>query len=156
MTAASPAHELSLTRVIAAPASKLYRAWTEPDLLKLWFCPSPWRVSHAELDLCPGGRNVVVMNGPNGEEMPSAGIYLEVVPGRKLVFTDAYTEGWVPTENPFMTGVVTFDDLGDGSTLYVARALHWTAENKRAHEEMGFHEGWGKATDQLEALVATL
>jgi len=156
MTAASPAHELSLTRVIAAPASKLYRDWTEPDLLKLWFCPSPWRVSHAELDLRPGGRNVVVMNGPNGEEMPSAGIYLEVVPGRKLVFTDAYTDGWAPTENPFMTGVVTFDDLGDGSTLYVARALHWTAQNKRAHEEMGFHEGWGKATDQLEALVATL
>lgn len=156
MTARTPAYELSLTRVIDAPPAKLYRAWTEPELMKIWFCPAPWKVTHAELDLRPGGRSLVVMNGPDGEEVPNEGVYLEVVPNEKLVFTDAYTEGWVPSENPFMTGVVTFEDLGDGRTRYVARALHWTEEKMREHEEMGFHEGWGICADQLAALVARL
>lgn len=156
MTTRLPQHELSLTRIIDAPPKKLYRAWTEPELLKTWFCPAPWKVTHAELDLRPGGRNLVVMNGPNGEEIPNEGIYLEIEPNRKLVFTDAYTEGWVPTDTPFMTGIVTFEDMGDGRTRYIAKALHWTEKDLKAHEEMGFHEGWGICADQLAALVRQL
>lgn len=49
-----------------------------------------------------------------------------------------------------------FNDLGDGRTHYVSTARHWTAEDRDAHEKMGFHEGWGKTADQLMALVATL
>src|SRR6218665_3786740 len=71
-----PAYELSLTRIIEASPEKLYRAWTEPDLLKIWFCPAPWRVSEADLDLRPGGRSVIIMNGPDGEVVPNAGVYL--------------------------------------------------------------------------------
>ena len=48
-----------------------------------------------------------------------------------------------------MTGIITFEDLGGGRTRYTARARHWTVEDMKKHEEMGFHEGWGKATDQL-------
>lgn len=156
MPAATPAHELSLTRVIDAPPARLWRAWTEPDLLKIWFCPPPWRVSEADLDLRPGGRNRIVMNGPDGEVVANEGVYLEIVPQRKLVFTDAYVEGWIPAEKPFMTGVITFEDLGDGRTRYVASALHWNAEDRKIHEDMGFEEGWGLCADQLAALAATL
>jgi len=150
------AHELTLTRIIPAPAEKLYRCWTEPELLKQWFCPKPYTVSHAELDVRPGGTSNIVMRSPEGDEIPCPGIYLEVVPNRKIVTTDAYTSAWEPSEKPFMTAIITFDDLGDGRTRYTAIARHWNEEDKKAHEAMGFHEGWGKATDQLAELAATL
>src|SRR5688500_18528128 len=93
--------ELVLTRLIDAPREKLFRAWTEPELLKQWFAPLPWTTPHAELDVRPGGSSLIVMRGPDGNEFPSRGIYLEVVPNQKLVFTDAYTEAWQPSEEPF-------------------------------------------------------
>ena len=71
------------------------------------------------------------------------------------VFTDAYTEAWKPSAKPFMTAIVTFADEG-GKTRYTARALHWTAEDKKTHEEMGFHQGWGICADQLAALAAKI
>jgi uncharacterized protein YndB with AHSA1/START domain len=145
---------LSLTRLIRAPRLLLWRAWTEPELLMQWFCPRPWQVVKAELDVRPGGGSFIVMRGPEGQEFPNLGVYLDVVPGRRLVFTDAFTEAWKPSERPFMVGEIRFDDA-DGATRYTATAHHWTLEAKAEHEKMGFHEGWGKATDQLEELVGT-
>ena len=46
--------------------------------------------------------------------------------------------------------------LSVGKTRYVGRAMHWTAEARKEHEDMGFHEGWGKAAEQLETLARTL
>lgn len=145
-------HELTLTRLIDAPREKLFRCWTDPELMPLWFCPPPWGVSKAEVDLRPGGSSLIVMRGPEGQEMPNRGVYLEVIPNEKLVFTDAFTSAWEPSDKPFMTGILTFEDEG-GKTRYTATVRHWTAEDKAQHEAMGFHEGWGVATDQLEALA---
>ena len=103
----------------------------------------------------PGGSTCVVMADPDGNEFPNPGVYLEVVPNEKLVFTDAYTSAWVPAEKPFMTVVLTFEDEG-GKTRYTARAIHWSAADREAHEKMGFHEGWGLCTTQLEAVAKTL
>lgn len=154
--AQAAAHELTLTRVIHQPAEKLFKCWTTPELLPKWFCPPPWRVTRAVLDVRSGGDSLITMEGPNGEVVDNPGVYLEVVENRKLVFTDAFTSAWVPSEKPFMVGIVTFEDLGDGSTRYTAIARHWSAEDKAAHEQIGFHEGWGVAADQMEALAATL
>jgi len=95
------------------------------------------------------------MRGPDGKDLPNPGVYLEVVPNRRLVSTDAYVRAWQPSEKPFMTLDLTFEPV-DGKTRYTARARHWTAADREAHEKMGFHEGWGLCTDQLEQLVATL
>ncbi|WP_395027156.1 SRPBCC family protein [Comamonas odontotermitis] len=150
--------DLVLTRLIDAPAATLYRCWTDPELMKQWFVPKPWTIARVELDLRPGGGSLVVMRDPEGKEYPNAGVYLEVVPERKLVFTDAYTTGWVPTEKPFMTAIVTFEPEGEGGrqTRYTAIARHWTEETRKQHEAMGFHTGWGICADQLAALAATL
>jgi len=156
MSSETARHELVLMREIDAPREKIFRAWTDPELLKQWFCPKPWGVSHAELDVRTGGSSVIVMTGPNGEVVDNRGVYLEVVPNEKIVFTDAFKTAWVPSEKPFMTGIVLLEPLGDGKTKYTAMARHWTEEDKKTHEAMGFHEGWGAATDQLTELVATI
>jgi len=145
--------ELVLTRVIDAPREKLFRAWTDPALLKQWFAPLPYTTPIAELDVRPGGGNRVVMRGPDGTEIPCGGIYLEIVDNERIVFTDAYTRAWEPSDKPFMTVILTFEDLG-GKTRYTARVRHWTVADRETHEKMGFHPGWGQCTDQLAALVA--
>jgi uncharacterized protein YndB with AHSA1/START domain len=148
--------ELVLTRVIDVPREKLWRCWTEPELIVQWFTPPPFRTVHAETDVRPGGSSTIVMKGPEGQEMPNRGVYLEVVEHEKLVFTDAYTKAWEPSGKPFFTGILTFEDAGAGRTKYTARALHWTKEDCEAHDKMGFHQGWGIATDQMTALAKTL
>lgn len=133
MSESAESFDLALRREIDVPREKLWRCWTEPELLKQWFCPKPWGVARAELDLRPGGCCNVTMLSPEGEELPNAGIYLEVTPNERLVFTDAYTTGWVPSAKPFMTGVITFGDLGGGRTAYTAIAKHWTAADRDQH-----------------------
>lgn len=153
---ASPAsdRELVLERLIDASPEKLFRAWSEPELLKQWFCPKPWLVSSAELDVRPGGSNLIVMRGPEGQEHPNRGIYLDVVKNERIVFTDAFINAWTPSEKPFMTATITFTAEGS-QTRYVARVQHWSVADREAHEAMGFHTGWGIATDQLTALVTS-
>jgi uncharacterized protein YndB with AHSA1/START domain len=147
--------ELVLARIIDAPPHTVYRCWTEPQLLKQWFAPAPWTTPRAEMDVRPGGSSLIVMRSPEGNEFPNPGVYLEVVPGEKLVFTDAYTRAWEPSDKPFMTVVLTFADER-GKARYTARALHWTVADRERHEKMGFHEGWGQCADQLEGLARRL
>jgi len=147
--------ELVITRLIDAAPDKLYRAWTQPELIKQWFAPKPYSTPLVESDVRPGGASLIVMRSPDGNEFPNRGVFLEVVENRKLVFTDAFVSAWEPSEKPFMTGIITFEPEG-GKTRYTARLCHWSAADREAHEKMGFHQGWGICTDQLAALVATL
>ena len=155
MTEPSSDRELVLSRLIDAPREKLYRAWTEPALLKQWFAPLPYTTPVVELDMRPGGASFVVMRAPDGTDLPNHGVYLEIVRNERIVFTDAYVKAWEPSAKPFMTVILTFEDEG-GKTRYTARVRHWTVADRVTHEKMGFHQGWGQCADQLAALVATL
>lgn len=150
------AHEMSFTRLIDAPADKLFRLWTDPARMSEWFCPKPWKVSDAKLDVRPGGASDITMQGPNGEVMPNRGQYLEIVPNRRIVFTDAFTGDWQTKDGaPFMVGIVEFAPEG-GKTRYTCTVRHWSEETRRQHEEMGFPRGWEIAADQLEALAKAI
>ena len=81
---------------------------------------------------------------------------LDGVDGERIVFTDVLRPGWEPAERAFMVADVRFEDAGADKTHYRARAMHWTAEARKEHEDMGFHEGWNKATDQLVELARSL
>jgi uncharacterized protein YndB with AHSA1/START domain len=148
--------ELVICRLLDAPRESVYRGWVEPELMKKWFTPPPWITTQVEVDVRPGGSSFVLMQGPEGQELPNRGVYLEVIPGRKLVFTNAYTKAWEPSDHPFMTVVLTFEDADGGKTKYTARALHWTRADRDAHEKMGFSTGWAICADQLEALAKKL
>lgn len=147
-----PALDLELRREVAVPPQLVWRAWTEPALLKQWFTPTPWRTTHCEIDLCPGGRFRTVMEGPAGEKHDSTGCFLAVIPETLLVFTDTLGPGYRPLGSGFMTASIAIEPTATG-TLYTARALHKDEAAKKQHEEMGFHQGWGTALDQLVALV---
>jgi len=145
-------YELSITRLIDAPVDAVWRAWTEDT--GAWFCPRPWQAEFVTQELHAGGRSEIVLRGPNGEENRLEGVYLEVVPGRRIVSTDAFTAGWMPA-GPFMVRIADFAEA-DGKTRYTATARHWTAEARDNHAAMGFEAGWNAATDQLEAIAKQL
>src|SRR5439155_18791276 len=109
--------DLVLRRSINASREKVFRAWTHPALLKQWFAPAPWTTPVVETDLRAGGSSLIVMRSPEGKEFPNRGVYLEIVEKERIVFTDAYTTAWEPSEKPFMTVILTFDD-DPGSTAY--------------------------------------
>jgi uncharacterized protein YndB with AHSA1/START domain/uncharacterized glyoxalase superfamily protein PhnB len=149
-------HTLTLKRTLAAPRSALWRCWTEPELLKQWFCPKPWNLQEAHLDLRVGGRMNTVMAGPNGERAEGKGCWLEIEPMRRLVFSDAFSEGFVPAPEPFMTGVVVLEDAPDAQTHLTWSARHANEQAAARHREMGWEAGWSAAAQQLEALAQTL
>ena len=153
VTTSAEGRDLLLTRIIDAPRARIFKAWTDPELLKKWFAPAPLTTPLVETDVRPGGSSLIVMRGPDGSEFPNRGVYLEVVENERLVFTNAYTRDWEPAEKPFMTVILTFEDKGRG-TKYTALVRHWTVDDREAHEKMGFHQGWAICTEQLAALVA--
>lgn len=141
--------ELSVTRHIAAPVDTVWRIATE-RMVDYW-CPRPWRVEIVEQQWRAGGRSAMVMHGPNGETMPQEGVFLEVTPGVRFVFTDAFASGWRP-QGPFIVGIVELA-AEDGGTRYTATARHWTAEACEQHRAMGFEQGWRTVADQLAELA---
>ncbi len=158
--AVNPDLDLVLERVVDVPPALCFRAWTEPELLKPWFCPRPWRTVDARIDLRPGGVFAVAMEGPDGQRSEEAeGCYLEVVPDERIVWTGALGPGFrpqaVPDGVPVFTCLLTFTATPEG-TRYRAHVMHRDAAGKSAHEAMGFHGGWGTALDQLVAFAATL
>ncbi|MDZ4395754.1 SRPBCC family protein [Cypionkella sp.] len=145
----NPETDLVLVREINAPREILYTCWTTPEHLVHWFVPKPHKVTACELDVRPGGKCNTTFE-VDGTEMPNNGVYLEVIPNEKLVFTDTYTEGWKPNPEPFMTAILTFEDIGNGRTRYTAVARHRSKETAESHKQMGFYDGWGTVVTQLE------
>ena len=152
-----PDLDLVLERTLPVAPDRVWAAWTDPDLLVQWFTPAPWKTVSADLDVRPGGRCITTMESPEGEQFPNVGCFLQVEPGRLLVFTSAMTEGFRPVVGgdgmPF-TGRIEISPTPDGGTTYRAIAMHADKAGVEQHAEMGFHEGWGAATDQLVALLS--
>jgi uncharacterized protein YndB with AHSA1/START domain len=141
---------------------RVWAAWTEPEHLVHWFTPKPWQTVSCEIDLRSGGHFKTTMRSPEGQEFPNAGCYLDIVPGRRLVWTSALRPGFRPAllaptpghecEDLAFTGIIEIEPKGKG-TLYRAIALHPDPKSRKRHADMGFQEGWGAALDQLVAYM---
>ena len=147
---------LSIERVIDAPVRNVWRCWTEAKLVEQWICPKPWFANNVRIDLRPGGEFSAVFNGPNSEKFDNIGVYLEIRPHKRLVSTDAFRPGWIPSERAFTVSESLFDEAADGKTKFVFRAMHWNEEAHKEHEQMGFHDGWATVADQLAAAAGSL
>ena len=146
----NPAIDLLLERSVDLSPQLIWAAWTQPEHLKQWFAPAPWKTVDCEINLRPGGIFRTVMRSSEGHDYPNVGCFLEIVENRKLVCTDTLGPGYRPSLNPFMTVTITLESQGAG-TKYSALVMHKDEESRKKHEEMGFYEGWSKALDQLVA-----
>lgn len=159
----NPELDLVLERVVDVSPALVWKAWTTPEHLMKWFCPRPWQTVECEIDLRPGGLFRTVMRSPEGQNMPhNTGCYLEVVPNERLVWTDALGPDFRPRLGVEgcgigapMTAMILLEPHGKG-TKYTAIALHGDAASSKKHAEMGFHEGWGAALDQLVEIAHEL
>src|SRR5690349_7622796 len=105
-------NELSITRFIAAPPDVVWRVFTTRT--GEWWAPRPYTTPGVEFDLRPGGIARTDMQAPDGTPHPNEGVFLEVVPNRRIVSTDAFRAGWVPAP-AFMVAIFTFDPEGEGT-----------------------------------------
>jgi uncharacterized protein YndB with AHSA1/START domain len=148
-----PKLDLVLERTVDVSPELVWMAWTQPEQLKQWFTPAPWKTVDCEIDLRPGGAFRTVMRSPEGEDVSNVGCYLEIVPNRKLVWTDALEAGFRPSrQNPHLlfhfTAAILLEPEGSG-TRYTALVMHADEGGREKHESLGFHEGWGTALEQL-------
>lgn len=133
---------LTLKRRLNAP--KIYRAWTDAAKISRWFGPEAAEMLRAETDVRVGGRFRIVFRGPDGEEHDVGGVYREVVPNQKLVFTWAWRS--TPERESLVTVALKRD--GDGTLLTL---LHEQFFDEAARDRHG--RGWNETLDKLESYV---
>jgi uncharacterized protein YndB with AHSA1/START domain len=154
----NPELDLFFERTVNMDPDRIWRAWTEPELLKPWFCPKPWGVAECEIDLRPGGVFSTTMKSPEGMLVPNVGCFVEIVKSKKLVWTNTMGPGFRPLSTHAMTeggqgafqftGMIFLESVSEG-TKYTAVVAHGTKEHREIHAQMGFEQGWGIALDQL-------
>lgn len=148
-----PKTDLEITRIIKAPRSAIWQAWTDPAQFAQWWIPAPALCRVVTMDVRPGGALVTEMSEGGSDFGPHMdACYLAAEEGHKIVFTNALSGGWRPAASPFMTAIITLEDH-DLGTAYRAQVLHKDPETRAWHEEMGFFDGWGAVTAQLAQLV---
>lgn len=138
---------LRLTRRIRAHREAVFRAWTDPAAMREWFCPEGGTVEAAESDLEVGGRFRIAMRMPHGLSV-ATGVYREIDPPNRLVFTWRWEDGEGPKEGET---VVTVDltERGDATLLELTHAGFVTTDAREGHEQ-----GWSQALNRLEASFA--
>lgn len=151
--------ELMLRRVFQAPRERVFKAWTEPEALQAWFGPDEFCTTEAEVDLQVGGRYLFKMELADGTLVEHGGVYREIVPPERLVFTwelggelggesgGAYCAG---ADAPVETLVtVTFVARG-AATEVVLRHEKLPSETVRE----GHRKGWTGCFDSFAAHLA--
>ena len=135
---------LTLKRRLNAPPAKVYAAWTEPAKIARWFGPQGAEVLRAEADVRVGGRYRVIFRVPDGEEHDVSGVYREVVPNQKLVFTWA----WISTPERESLVTVALKRDGDGTLLTLTHEQFFDEPARDRHRS-----GWSGVLDNLESYV---
>ena len=143
--------QILITRELAAPRQLVYRAWTEPELVKRWWSGHRGEVTLAEIDLRVGGTWRYVMVAHGGFEVAFHGEYREIVPEERIVSTEVY-EGMPDAE---ALNTVTFADR-DGRTRLEILVQHASREHRDAHVGSGMEAGMQEAMDRLEEVAAAL
>ena len=147
MATPSPAAEtaLQIKRTFQAPREKVFRAWTEPEEMKHWCGPTDEYETHAEVDLCVGGKYRIEMKHSGGGVHTAIGEYREVEVPSKLVYTWSWEDGTV--EDTVVT--VEFSDLGSATEVTLTHDLFPSGDWRDKHSE-----GWTGCLGRLENRLA--
>jgi uncharacterized protein YndB with AHSA1/START domain len=142
-TATKPS--LTLKRRFNAPPAKVFAAWTDPEKMKTWMGPEGVQGISCEISARTGGRYRLVMRAPNGDEHDVSGVYREVVPNEKLVFTWA----WKSTPERESLVTVLFKPDGAGTMLTLTHEQFFDEAARDHHQQ-----GWTGSLDKLEKFVS--
>ncbi|HTF09543.1 MAG TPA: SRPBCC domain-containing protein [Asanoa sp.] len=151
----NPDLDLTLERVIRAPRSTVWRAWTDPARLEKWWIPAPSRCRVDRLEVRPGGAFVTRLSDDGADYVPHLdAAFLVVDELERIVFTNAIDSAWRPAAAApvAMTAEITLADHPDG-TLYRIVVRHGDPAARALHEKLGFEDGWGMVTGQLATMA---
>lgn len=138
---------LQISRVVKATPERVFRAWTDPADMKRWACPEGGTVVQAEVDLAVGGRYTIHMRTEDGNEHKAIGVYQEIDPPRRLVYTWDWDEKEMRMGDTRVT--VEFNDLGGSTEVVLTHDRFPNAEAKENHEM-----GWTSCFNRLEGIFA--
>jgi uncharacterized protein YndB with AHSA1/START domain len=142
--------EIAMARTFNAPRELVFKAWTTPDLLKRWlYGPEDWRLMDCEIDLKVGGAIRWVWRHQDGESMELRGVYREIIPPDKLVFTEIFDDNWTGGETLV---TITFVESG-GKTTVTQSILYVSKAARDGALKSGMEEGMAVGYDRLEKLL---
>jgi len=153
-----PKLDFAIERFIDAPTRLVWEALTKPEHLKEWYMPKPWgRVTHAEMDVRPGGIIRIDIAVGDGREVPNLGCILEAIPMERLVWTSMLFPDYRPAvfDDIPITAIMTMESVGTG-TRYVFTALHRNETDLETNKASGFYEGTKIAIEQFAEHVIAM
>jgi uncharacterized protein YndB with AHSA1/START domain len=145
--------EVTITRTFDAPRDLVWKAWTDPELIKGWFGPNMFTIPLAELDVRPGGEFLIHMQGPDGEIYPDIGKYHEIEPPERMVFTSSAFED---ENGEYLLEVLNTLTLieQNGKTDMVLNCEVIRAAPQVQGALAGMEQGWSESFDKLARLLS--
>ena len=147
--------KIKVTREFDATVEKVWRAWTEKELLDQWWAPRPWKAVTLSMDFSNGGTWLYYMEGPDGSRHYCRADYESIVANKSYEGLDAFCDekGNINTEFPRMNWKVAFNKADDGTKVDVEITFD-SIEALEKIIEMGFKEGFAAAHNNLDELLA--
>lgn len=153
--------EITITRIFDAPRNLVWKAWSNPELIKKWWGPKDFTSPECQIDMKVGGKYVFCMQSPDGEKYYSAGSFLEIVPMEKIVYTDAFsdekgnivspTKYGMPESFPLeMLVTIKLEDEGDKTKMTLT---HSGIENMDPVDVGNMEIGWGESFDKMSTTL---
>jgi uncharacterized protein YndB with AHSA1/START domain len=145
--------EIVLTRVFEAPRRLVFEAWTKPEHVIRWYGCRETVLAACEIDLRVGGAYRYTMRGPDGASHTMQGVYREISPPARLVYTEQYvTQGFASNE---ALVTVLFAEV-DGMTTLTSSILHASKQDRDAHLAVGMEKGASETFDRLAEHLAAM
>ena len=147
--------QIKLTREFHAPVEKVWKAWTNSEILDQWWAPKPWKAKTKSMDFSEGGKWIYAMLGPNGEEHWARADYTEILPLKRFTDLDAFCDenGNVNNELPVMNWRCEFKSSAKGTIVHINISVSNKADLEKV-VEMGFEEGISAAFENLDELLS--
>lgn len=146
--------EIVVTRVFDAPPELVWRAWTNPEHVVKWWGPRGFTTTIQEMDVRPGGVWRLVMHGPDGTDYPNRTVFTEVVPPRRLAYTNAGGRKGGPAAQ--FQATATFDPEGGKTRVTLRMVFPSAAEREKVVREYGALEGARDTMDRLGEHLAKM
>jgi uncharacterized protein YndB with AHSA1/START domain len=148
--------ELTIERVIHAPRERVFKAWSDSEMLKQWWGPRVFPTTYSDLDFREGGYWHYCMTGPDGTEAWGKMMYDEINEPERIVYTDHFSDkdGGFNDQLPTMQITITLEDLGDGTTRLKSYSKLASVDDLNKLVEMGMREGIIETWDKLDELLS--